>query len=93
MEEGERADEAGLEGSERLQEARTRSASDEPALRRDLEAWLAELAQVKVDSAAVWTQVPAAMQNAYLRLRVHPAVAEVDRNQCLVCTVTVAYSG
>ena len=93
MEKGELAEQTVLEASERLQEARTRSASDEPALRRDLEAWQTELASVKADSAAAWSQVPAAMQNAYLRLRVHPAVAEVDRNQCLVCHVTVTSAG
>ena len=93
MEEGEQAEQAVLEASERLQEARTRSASDEPSLRRDLESWQAELAQVKADSDAAWAQVPPAMKNAYLRLRVHPVVAEVDRNQCLVCHVTVTSSG
>ena len=93
MEEGELAEQALLEASERLQEARTRSASDEPALRRDLESWQAELAAVKADSDSAWAQVPPAMQNAYLRLRVHPAVAEVDHNQCLACHVTVTSSG
>jgi predicted nucleic acid-binding Zn-ribbon protein len=28
-----------------------------------------------------------------LRLRVHPAVAEVERNQCQACHVTVTTSG
>jgi uncharacterized protein len=93
MEEGELAEQAMLEASERLQEARARSASDEPALRRDLESWQAELAAVKADSDAAWAQVPPAMQNVYLRLRVHPAVAEVDHNQCLACHVTVTSSG
>ena len=93
MEEGEQAEQAVLEASERLQEARTRSASDEPALRRDLESWQAELAQVKADSDAAWAQVPPPMKSAYLRLRVHPAVAEVDHSQCLVCHVTVTSSG
>jgi predicted nucleic acid-binding Zn-ribbon protein len=93
MEEGELADQAVVEASERLQEARERSANDEPQLRRDLESMQAELAAVKADSEAGWAQIPAAAQNAYLRIRVHPPVAEVDRNQCLVCHVTVTSSG
>src|SRR5207247_7649021 len=93
MEEGELAEQGFLEASERLQEARTRSASDEPALRHDLESWQAELASVKADSDAAWAQVPPAFQTAYLRMRVHPAVAEVDHNQCLACHVTVTSSG
>ena len=93
MEEGELADQAVVEASERLQEARTRSAGDEPALRENLAALQAELASVKSDSEAMWAQVPPAAQNAYLRVRVHPPVAEVDRNQCLVCHVTVTSAG
>ncbi len=93
MEEGELAEQAMLEASERLQEVRTRSTSDEPMLRSDLESWQRELAAVKADSAAVWAQVPKAAQNAYLRVRAHPPVAEVDHNQCLACHVTVTSSG
>jgi hypothetical protein len=93
MEEGELAEQAMLEAAERLQEVRTRSASDEPTLRSDLESWQTELAAVKADSAAVWAQVPKAAQNAYLRVRAHPPVAEVDHNQCLACHVTVTSSG
>jgi uncharacterized protein len=93
MEEGELADQAVVEASERLQEARERSANDEPQLRRDLESMQAELAAVKADSEAAWAQIAPAAQNAYLRIRVHPPVAEVDHNQCLVCHVTVTSSG
>jgi uncharacterized protein len=93
MEEGELADQAVVEASERLQDARSRSASDEPQLRRDLEAWQAELASVKAGSEAAWAQITPAAQNAYLRVRVHPPVAEVNHNQCLVCHVTVTTSG
>ncbi len=93
MEEGELAEQAVLEADERLQEARTRSANDEPALRRDLESLQSELATVKTDSEAAWAQVPAAAQRAYLRVRAHPPVAEVDRNQCQACHVTVTSSG
>jgi predicted nucleic acid-binding Zn-ribbon protein len=93
MEEGELAEATVLEATERLDEARTRSASDEPTLRRDLETWQGELAAVQADSSGVWAQIPPAAQNAYLRVRAHPPVAEVDRNQCLACHVTVTSSG
>jgi hypothetical protein len=93
MEEGELAEQAVLEASVRLQEARDRSTADEPGLRRDVEQWQAELATVKADSEAAWAQVPSAAQNAYLRVRATPPVAEVDHNQCLACHVTVTSSG
>src|SRR5437016_2662431 len=93
MEEGELAEQAVVEAAERLEETRTRSASDEPVLRKDLESWQSELETVKADSAATWAQVPSAAQSAYLRVRVHPPVAEVDRNQCQACHVTVTSSG
>jgi uncharacterized protein len=93
MEEGELAEQAVVEAAERVQDARTRSAGDEPALRRDLESWQAELTTVKADTEALWAQVPPAAQQAYLRVRAHPPVAEVDRNQCLACHVTVTSSG
>ena len=93
MEEAELAEQAVLEASVRLQEARDRSTADEPGLRRDVEQWQAELATVKADSEAAWAQVPSAAQNAYLRVRATPPVAEVDHNQCLACHVTVTSSG
>jgi len=93
MEEGELAEQAVVEASERVQDSRTRSAGDEPALRRDLESWQSELATVKADTEALWAQVPPGAQQAYLRVRAHPPVAEVDRNQCLACRVTVTSSG
>ncbi|HSS60805.1 MAG TPA: C4-type zinc ribbon domain-containing protein [Candidatus Limnocylindrales bacterium] len=93
MEEGELAEAAVREASDQLDEARSRHAGDEPGLRQDLEAWQTELASVKGDSDAIWAQVPSAAQNAYLRVRAHPPVAEVDRNQCLACRVTVTSSG
>ena len=93
MEEGELAEQAVLEASERLQEARTRSANDEPTLRQDLESRQAELAAVKADGEAAWAEVPPSAQRAYLRVRAHPPVAEVDRNQCQSCHVTVTSSG
>ena len=93
MEEGELAEAAVREASDRLDDARARHKGDEPGLRRDLEAWQTELASVQADSAALWVQVPSSAQNAYLRVRAHPPVAEVDRNQCLACHVTVTSSG
>jgi predicted nucleic acid-binding Zn-ribbon protein len=93
MEEGELAERAVLEASEHLQEARMRSASDEPALRKDLESWQAELTAVKADSDAAWAEVPAAAQKVYMRVRANPPVAEVERNQCQACHVTVTSSG
>ena len=93
MEEGELAEQAFVEASESLRETRTRSASDEPGLRRDLESWQTELEAVKAESGAIWAQLAPAAQNAYLRVRSHPPVAEVDHNQCLVCHVTVTSSG
>jgi predicted nucleic acid-binding Zn-ribbon protein len=93
MEEGELAEATVREAAEHLEEARARHAGDEPGLRRDLEGWQAELAAVKSDSDAIWAQLPTSAQNAYLRVRAHPPVAEVDHNQCLACRVTVTSSG
>jgi uncharacterized protein len=93
MEEGELAEQAVVEAAEHLQDTRSRSASDEPELRRDLESWQAELETVKTDSGAIWAEVAPKAQQAYLRVRSHPQVAEVDRNQCLECHVTVTSSG
>jgi uncharacterized protein len=93
MEEGEAANEAVREASARLDDARTRFAGDEPGLRRELESLQLELDSVKADGAAAWAQVPANFQAAFLRIRAHPAVAEVDRNQCQECHVTVTSSG
>lgn len=93
MEEGELAEQAVVEASERLQDARSRSAEDEPGLRRDLGSMQTEIGTVKADSAAAWSQVPGPFQAAFLRVRAHPAVAEVDHNQCLACHVTVTSSG
>ena len=93
MEEGEAAEEAVRIASGHLDDARTRFAGDEPGLRRELESLQSELDAVKADSAAAWAQVPPNFQAAFLRTRAHPAVAEVDRNQCQVCHVTVTSSG
>ena len=93
MEEAELAEATVREASDRADEARTRSAADEPSLRRELEASQGELASVKADSEALWAQLGTAAQNAYLRVRAHPPVAEVDHNQCMSCRVTVTSSG
>lgn len=93
MEEIELADAAVLEATERLDDARARHAGDEPGLRRDVEAWQTELAAVKADSESIWAQVSPQVQKTYLRVRVHPPVAEVERNQCQACRVTVTSSG
>ncbi|HEY6116660.1 MAG TPA: hypothetical protein VI172_11935, partial [Candidatus Dormibacteraeota bacterium] len=69
MEESELADQAVLEATEHLMDTRTRSAGDEPALRRDLEAWQAELAALRTEIDGVWTQLPPAAQRVYLGVR------------------------
>ncbi len=78
MEEGELAEASVREASDRLDEARTRSASDEPTLRRDLESWQTELAAVQADSAAIWAEVPSAAQNVY-RLSRRSTATSVSR--------------
>jgi hypothetical protein len=93
MEEGELAEATVREAAEQLEEARARHAGDEPGLRRDLETWQTELAAVKAESDSSWAQVPSPAQNSYLRVRAHPPVAEVNRNQCQACHVTVTSSG
>jgi predicted nucleic acid-binding Zn-ribbon protein len=79
--------------SSSLDDARTRFAGDEPGLRRELKSLQSELDSVKADGAAAWAQIPANFQAAFLRIRSHPAVAEVERNQCQECHVTVTTSG
>src|SRR5256885_9972293 len=93
MEEGELAEAAVIEATECVDEARTRATSDEPTLRHDLASWQTELEAVQADSAGIWAQVPSTAQNAYLRVRAHPPVAEVDRHPCLACHLTVTSSG
>ena len=93
MEEGEAAEEAVREASSRLEDARTRFAGDEPGLRAELDSLQTELESVKADSAAAWAEIPASFQAAFVRIRAHPAVAEVERNQCQECHVTVTSSG
>jgi predicted nucleic acid-binding Zn-ribbon protein len=93
MEDAEAADESVREASANLDEARRRSAAEEPALKEDLGAWRSELAEVEAERDQVWDQVPAAAQAAYKRIRIQPAVAQVSQNQCMACHVTVTSSG
>jgi predicted nucleic acid-binding Zn-ribbon protein len=93
MEEEEAANEVVREASALLDDARTRFAGDEPGLRRELESLQSDLDSVKADGATAWAQVPPNFQAAFLRIRAHPAVAEVERNQCQECHVTVTTSG
>ncbi|HYM67032.1 MAG TPA: C4-type zinc ribbon domain-containing protein [Patescibacteria group bacterium] len=93
MEQAEAADRHVAEVTERLGEARARSAAEEPELRENLDGWLTELAEVVAERDEVWSQVPPAAQADYSRLRVHPPVAEVVNNQCSVCRVGVTSSG
>jgi hypothetical protein len=93
MEDAESADEAVRDATASLEEARRRSAAEEPALNEDLAAWRAELSEVEVERDQVWAELPAAAQAAYRRIRIQPAVAEVSNNQCMACRVTVTSSG
>jgi predicted nucleic acid-binding Zn-ribbon protein len=93
MEDAEAADESVREASANLDEARRRSAAEEPALKEDLGAWRSELAEVEAERDQVWGQVPAAEQAAYKRIRIQPPIAQVSRNQCMACHVTVTSSG
>lgn len=93
MEDAEAADEAVGAASAAVAEARTRSAGEEPALKEELEAAQAELAEVEAERDRIWTEVPPAAQAAYSRIRAQPPVARVLNNQCTACRVTVTSSG
>ncbi len=93
MEQAEAADQQVAEVSARLDEARRQAAAAEPELRRDVQGWLEDLAEVEAQRDEVWAQVPAAAQAAYQRMRMQPAVAEVVNDQCAVCHVAVTSSG
>jgi predicted nucleic acid-binding Zn-ribbon protein len=93
MEEAEAADEELHEATANLEVARRRAAAEEPSLRQQLDALRADLVSVEAERDQVWSQVPPAAKTAYTRMRMHPAVAEVDHNQCLACHVTVTSSG
>ncbi len=93
MEDAEAADDAVRAAVASLQEARARSAAEEPDLKEELEAARAELAEVEAERDEVWAEVPPAAQAAYSRNRSHPPVARVVGNQCTACRVTVTSSG
>jgi predicted nucleic acid-binding Zn-ribbon protein len=93
MEEGEAADQAMRSVAAALAEARKQSSAEEPALKEELEAARADLAEIEAERDEVWGQVPPAAQAAYKRTRPQPPVARVVGNQCTACRVTVTSSG
>jgi predicted nucleic acid-binding Zn-ribbon protein len=93
MEEAEAADEEVRETTKQLEEARRRAAFEQPSLKVELESLQAELRSLEAERDDVWSQVPAAAQTAFSRVRVRPIVANVERSQCQVCHVTVTSSG
>jgi predicted nucleic acid-binding Zn-ribbon protein len=93
MEDADAADQAVRDATKELDQARRQSASEEPALRKNLTAWGAELAKVVTERDAIWEQVPKAAQTAYSRMRIQPAVAQVINGQCATCRVTVTSRG
>ena len=93
MEEAEAADEEVRETTALLDEARRRAASEQPVLKEELASHQVELSAVETERDDIWSQVPAAAQTAFSRVRVRPVVAMVDRNSCQVCHVTVTSSG
>jgi len=93
MEESESADEEVKQATAKLEEERRRAAFEAPSLKVELESLQSELSTVETERDDTWAQVPATAQVTYSRVRVRPIVAEVDRNQCQVCHVTVTSSG
>jgi uncharacterized protein len=93
MEDADAADQAVRDATADLDRARRESASEEPAMRKELKAWSAELAEVESERDAIWEQVPKAAQTAYSRMRIQPKVAQVINGQCATCRVTVTSRG
>jgi predicted nucleic acid-binding Zn-ribbon protein len=93
MEEADSAESAVRSAKQELEEARHRSAAEEPALREQLLDWRQELVEVEREKDAVWSEVPPGDQSMYSRVRVRPAVARVVGNQCSACHVAVTSSG
>ena len=93
MEDAEGADDAVRAAAANLEEARTLSTAEEPALKEELEAARSELAEVEAERDQLWAEVPPAAQATYSRTRAQPAVATVLNNQCTACRVTVTSSG
>ncbi len=93
MEDADAAEAAVRSAKVDLDEARKTSADEDPALREQLDEWLAELAEVEREKDPIWSQVPPRDQATYTRIRVRPAVARVADNKCAACHVTVTSSG
>jgi len=93
MEDADAADAAVRNALAELEEARRGSSAEEPELRTQLEEWRAELAEVEEERDRVWGEIPAREQTVFSRIRVRPAVALVQNNQCSACHVTVTSSG
>ena len=93
MEDADAADAAVRNALAELEEARRGSSAEEPELRTQLEEWRAELAEVEEERDRVWGEIPAREQTVFSRVRVRPAVALVQNNQCSACHVTVTSSG
>jgi predicted nucleic acid-binding Zn-ribbon protein len=93
MEDAEAADEGVRSATASLEEARTRSAAEEPDLKVELEAARSELVEVEAERDQIWAEVPPAAQSAYKRTRPQPPVSRVVGNQCTACRVTVTSSG
>jgi len=93
MEASEAADETVRVVNAELEAARKRSGDEEPGLRAELDALQAELAEVETERDKVWEQVPQLARDVFGRVRVRPAVAEVNGTQCSACRVTVTSSG
>jgi len=93
MEDAEAADEAVRAANAAMLEARSRSDAEEPALKEELDAARAELAEVEAERDQIWVEVPPAAKAAYARTRAQPPISRVVGNQCTVCRVTVTSSG
>ncbi|MDQ6878618.1 MAG: C4-type zinc ribbon domain-containing protein [Candidatus Dormibacteraeota bacterium] len=93
MEDSDAADEAMRIATANLEEARSLSTAEEPALNEELEAARNEVAEVESERDRIWAEVPPAARATYSRIRVQPAVARVVNNQCTACRVTVTSSG
>lgn len=93
MEEADTADAALRQAVAELDDARSASAAEEPALRERLEEARSELGEVESERDRIWSQIPAPDQAAYSRVRARPAVAQVIGTQCSACRVTVTSSG
>ena len=93
MEDADAADAAVRNAMAELEEARRGSSAEEPELRKQLEEWRGELAEVEEERDRVWAEIPTREQTVFSRIRVRPAVALVRDNQCSACHVTVTSSG